>query len=101
MLTFTFCFVVLSARQFAEAALAVTVQSGATFQLTPPSSLGPVRLAPPWTDRSPVACVSTCMTLYPACTSFMFNPVSKLCTPGADLSSSLPPATEEGDLYVR
>lgn len=71
-----------------------------TFYTNTSPSRGPVRLGPGWTERSPTSCAASCLDRYADCRSFMFNPDTGLCTPGASISRAEPaPNSTEGFLY--
>ncbi|CAL1536389.1 unnamed protein product, partial [Lymnaea stagnalis] len=61
---------------------------------------GPRRLNSSWVDKSRSSCAVSCLVRFPNCHGFMYNEVTKLCTPSSGLSSVQPgPSLVEGDLY--
>ncbi|CAL1536388.1 unnamed protein product [Lymnaea stagnalis] len=67
-----------------------------------PNNTGPERLSPGWVDRSRSHCAANCRIRFSSeCRSFMYNNVTRLCTPANDLVPGRPgPTVTEGDLYL-
>lgn len=73
-----------------------------TYTIVTSPVFGPVRLGPGWTDRSDVSCAVSCAQKYASCTSFMYNYLTRWCTPGSSLQSNQPPPSfDEGTLYAK
>ncbi|CAL1536387.1 unnamed protein product [Lymnaea stagnalis] len=70
------------------------------FTKIAPQHCGPRRLTSAWVARSRSLCATSCLVRFPNCHGFMYNNVTKLCTPSSGLSAEqLRPSLDEGDLY--
>ncbi|XP_059174523.1 uncharacterized protein LOC131954777 [Physella acuta] len=76
----------------ADCSLSVT-----SYQLMTDASYGASSLGPSWTSGTALACVRTCLLLYGACYSFVYN--SGQCTPGSKLTYGTSRPASGGKFY--
>ncbi|CAL1536390.1 unnamed protein product [Lymnaea stagnalis] len=70
------------------------------FEKITPQHCGPQRLNSGWVDKSRSSCAARCLARFGTCHGFMYNEVTKLCTPSSGLSAEQStPSKAEGDFY--